>query len=266
MSRAGAFWSRLCECDFCGGGYDEFENGGCCNCDDFVEWLGDYLCSCQCAQKVPDFDDGDDTYQACHYCRGTGRMHRTEATSELIAVPVSDSRLRPRRTKLIVAVSAVFTALLGAIIVYFLLPRQILLSLESNITTEHAFIPTQEQLLNGSHVNVTFKQNITLRNSNYVGATVRGLQFTVYYHQYPAGLAVFPDVHIRSKSSVMVELTVHADHIEEQYEPIALRQCTFFPQQDKMEFKINGTGLVLSQGQQLYHFVSVFANCRNSTT
>nr|XP_046272272.1 transmembrane protein 106B-like isoform X2 [Scatophagus argus] len=96
----------------------------------------------------------------CPTCQGTGRIPRGQENKLLAVIPCNDQRLRPRHTKLYVAVSVGVCLLVCSLVLFFLFPRSVLLS---PVAVQSSFVYfTQE----GVQINVTNVLNIT--NHNFV--------------------------------------------------------------------------------------------------
>lgn len=69
----------------------------------------------------------------CPTCDGTGKVSRDREHDLVALIPMNDRRLRPRHTKLYVAVSVVMCFLVAGLLLFFLFPRSI--NLRSNQPT-----------------------------------------------------------------------------------------------------------------------------------
>ncbi|XP_019129493.2 transmembrane protein 106B [Larimichthys crocea] len=105
----------------------------------------------------------------CPSCKGTGRMPRGQQSELVAVIPCNDQRLKPRHTKLYVAVSVGVCLLFSSLVLFFLFPRSVLLSPVSVKSSLVYFIDDDVQ------INITNVLNIT--NQNF--ATVQAYNLTV---------------------------------------------------------------------------------------
>ncbi|KAK2893257.1 transmembrane protein 106B-like isoform X1 [Channa argus] len=104
----------------------------------------------------------------CPTCEGTGRIPRGQESRLVAYIPCSDQRLRPRHTKLYVAVSVGVCLLVSALALFFLFPRAVLLS---PVTVKSSFVYFGNDSV---QINITNAFNIT--NSNFVPVQVYNLK------------------------------------------------------------------------------------------
>ncbi|XP_051243813.1 transmembrane protein 106B [Dicentrarchus labrax] len=110
----------------------------------------------------------------CPTCQGTGRIPRGQESKLVAVIPCNDQRLRPRHTKLYVAVSVGVCLLASSLVLFFLFPRSVLLS---PVAVQSSFVYFNE---NDVEINITNVLNIT--NHNFVAVqaynlTVQALNF-----------------------------------------------------------------------------------------
>ncbi|KAM9345682.1 transmembrane protein 106A-like [Symphorus nematophorus] len=110
----------------------------------------------------------------CPTCQGTGRIPRGQESKLVAVIPCNDQRLRPRHTKLYVAVSVGVCLLVSSLVLFFLFPRSVLLSPVAVKSSFVYFTETDVQ------INITNVLNIT--NHNFVAVqaynlTVQALNF-----------------------------------------------------------------------------------------
>lgn len=110
----------------------------------------------------------------CPTCQGTGRIPRGQESKLVAVIPCNDQRLRPRHTKLYVAVSVSWCLLACSLVLFFLFPRSVLLS---PVAVKSSFVYFRE---NDVQINITNVLNIT--NHNFVAVqaynlTVQTLNF-----------------------------------------------------------------------------------------
>ncbi|GAA6232387.1 transmembrane protein 106B-like [Lates japonicus] len=110
----------------------------------------------------------------CPTCQGIGRIPRGQESKLVAVIPCTDQRLRPRHTKLYVAVSVGVCLLASTLVLFFLFPRSVLLS---PVAVESSFVYFTE---NEVQINITNVLNITNHNFVMVQAynlTVQALNF-----------------------------------------------------------------------------------------
>lgn len=103
----------------------------------------------------------------CPTCQGIGRIPRGQESKLVAVIPCSDQRLRPRRTKLYVALSVAVCVLISALVLFFLFPRSVLLSPVSVQSSYVFFRNTSVE------INITNVLNIT--NQNFAAVQVYNL-------------------------------------------------------------------------------------------
>ena len=65
---------------------------------------------------------------SCPTCMGKGKLSQSQADSVLALIPAGDKRLKPRRTKLYLTITAVVSFLFSFLLGFFLWPRSILVA------------------------------------------------------------------------------------------------------------------------------------------
>ncbi|KAK5855577.1 hypothetical protein PBY51_007242 [Eleginops maclovinus] len=110
----------------------------------------------------------------CPTCQGTGRIPRGQESKLVAVIPCNDQRLRPRHTKLYMAVSVALCLLVSSLVLFFLFPRSVLLS---PVAVKSSFVYFNKEDV---QINITNVMNIT--NHNFLGVqatdlTVRVLNF-----------------------------------------------------------------------------------------
>ncbi|XP_058510494.1 transmembrane protein 106B-like isoform X2 [Solea solea] len=95
----------------------------------------------------------------CPTCQGTGRIPRGQESKLVAVIPCNDQRLRPRHTKLYVAVSVGVCLVISTLVLFFLFPRSVLLSPVA-VKSSFVYFPDKYVL-----IDITNVLNIT--NNNY---------------------------------------------------------------------------------------------------
>jgi hypothetical protein len=96
--------------------------------------------------------------------------------------------------------------LLGALFVFFLFPRTVVMQRKGRMQTLHAYIPPKECPPEFRHVNITFQQVVRLINDNYVAAEVTSLECSIWYHRMFAGSTMYYNLHIPKRSQIEVRV------------------------------------------------------------
>ncbi|XP_029914346.1 transmembrane protein 106B-like [Myripristis murdjan] len=110
----------------------------------------------------------------CPTCQGTGRIPRGQESKLVAVIPCNDQRLKPRHTKLYVAVSVAVCLLVSSLVLFFLFPRSVILS---PVAVQSVFVYFTEDTV---QMNVTNVLNITNHNFAEVQAynlTVQALNY-----------------------------------------------------------------------------------------
>ncbi|XP_026212262.1 transmembrane protein 106B-like [Anabas testudineus] len=110
----------------------------------------------------------------CPTCQGTGRIPRGQESKLVAVIPCNDQRLKPRHTKLYVAVSVGVCLVASALVLFFLFPRTVILS---PVEVKSSYVHFSDDAV---HINITNVLNIT--NNNFVAVqaynlTVQALNF-----------------------------------------------------------------------------------------
>ncbi|KAM3863783.1 transmembrane protein 106A-like [Diretmus argenteus] len=105
----------------------------------------------------------------CPTCQGTGRIPRGQESKLVAVISCTDQRLKPRHTKLYMAVAVAVCLLVSSLVVFFLFPRSVILS---PVAVKSVFVYSTEDDVK---INVTNVLNIT--NHNF--AEVRAFNLTV---------------------------------------------------------------------------------------
>eukprot|EP00128_Syssomonas_multiformis_P015598 Colp12_sorted_trinity150504_noHs@854 len=193
--------------------------------------------------------------ETCPECHGSGKI--PIGAHELVAlIPYSDKRLRPRRTKLIIAISVLITSGIMGLCIFFFYPRAVTLSLTDVQTVNSTTCEDEFELF----LNETF----VVRNSNYVAVDVENLKFTVTYFDQVIGTDVLPHLSIGPRSDAVVTVMINSSNMQVSYRHIALVPCTGFLQKINLNFNLLGTVHFLSQSSQLTVDHSQSVSCANT--
>ncbi|XP_039979100.1 transmembrane protein 106B-like isoform X2 [Xiphias gladius] len=96
----------------------------------------------------------------CPTCWGTGRIPRGQESKLVAVIPCNDQRLRPRHTKLYVAVSVGVCLMVSTLVLFFLFPRSVFLS---SVAVKSSFVYFTE---NEVQINIT-AYNLTVQALNF---------------------------------------------------------------------------------------------------
>ncbi|KAF8564992.1 hypothetical protein P879_10841 [Paragonimus westermani] len=145
---------------------------------------------------------------SCPTCRGTGSLPKESASEYTALIPLSDRRLRPRRTCIKITGAVLLCLLLFTLLLVFLFPRSVHLS-----STRPLIFPTIAQV-DPEHNTVDLVLNVTanLTNYNFVPIIVkRVLVSPSYRSQVLDEKVIFPDAVVSSRSTqrVAVPLKLH---------------------------------------------------------
>lgn len=142
----------------------------------------------------------------CPTCQGTGRIPRGQESKLVAVIPCTDQRLKPRRTKLYVALSVGVCLLVSALVLFFLFPRPVLLS---PVTVASSLV-----YFTNSSVLIDITNTVNITNDNFVSVqayslSVQALDFhTVVGTVYTQDVTTVPPLSTKTISYVIpVNLT-----------------------------------------------------------
>lgn len=116
-------------------------------------------------------------YMECPTCHGSGKISR-DLEHELVAlIPMSDKRLRPRRTVLYVLIAIVVCVLIGGLLLFFLFPRSVTIKSLGPVLTPTYINTTEPEKLSMTVVNY---YNIT--NKNFFSVEVSSLEVKMLFY------------------------------------------------------------------------------------
>ncbi|DBB18697.1 hypothetical protein WJX82_008928 [Trebouxia sp. C0006] len=153
----------------------------------------------------------------------------------LTLIPLSDERLKPRRTKLLVGGLMLF-AVLAAVGVFLLVPRGISVG-EVELQSDHMSWNTTK----GTY-QLKLLAKIPIYNPNYMKARIKG-SLKVFFYDTEAGVTQVEQVFARpralAKSPYMLELVVDASNVPSKYILTILSECATFPR--RLIFFVKGS-------------------------
>lgn len=153
----------------------------------------------------------------------------------LTLIPLSDERLKPRRTKLLVGGLMMF-AVLAAVGVFLLVPRGISVG-EVELQSDHMSWNTTK----GTY-QLKLLAKIPVYNPNYMKARIKG-SLKVFFYDTEAGVTQVQQVFARpralAKSPYMLELVVDASNVPSKYILTILSECATFPR--RLIFFVKGS-------------------------
>lgn len=184
-------------------------------------------------------DDDDETPSTMRYSSirslfqkiAFGRAASAPESNYLTLIPLSDSRLKPRRTKLLVSILLLFT-LAATCGVYFLVPRGISLGTVAISSQQMSWNSTT-----GTY-QLVLQAEVPIFNPNYMQATVEGSLQVLFYDQEAGNLQILPFVVKRNSSPQTLQFQVDASNVPGKYHSVLVDQCRAFPR--RLIFFLNG--------------------------
>ncbi|RDD38585.1 Transmembrane protein 106A [Trichoplax sp. H2] len=138
--------------------------------------------------------------EKCPTCNGTGKLVANQ--DELVAlIPYGDSRLKPRRTKLIIGVTVVICLGVAILLTFLLFPRDISIS-TVNAQSESVFIS------NKTNPYISVLVTLKIQNKNYLSSTISQINLKASYADYIVGYASPNAITIAPLSTVTLNATV----------------------------------------------------------
>lgn len=124
----------------------------------------------------------------CSTCRGTGRIPRGQEKELVALIPYSDQRLKPRRTKLYVALAVSSCILIFFLVVFFLYPR--------SVTLDHAGVNSSLVTYDASKstVNLHTTNKLNISNNNLFGIEILSLNVEVLHMSVVVGTLTLKEV------------------------------------------------------------------------
>ena len=124
----------------------------------------------------------------CPTCQGIGKLTQSQADNLVALIPAGDKRLKPRRTKLYLAITAVCCIVCSFLIGFFLWPRQVNLSIielkSSNIHIEGS----------GS-IYIDVAVIMQLQNKNFIDVYVKNVSNDVTWNKIYNLYTIVKDFH-----------------------------------------------------------------------
>ncbi|XP_073418728.1 transmembrane protein 106A isoform X2 [Dendrobates tinctorius] len=124
----------------------------------------------------------------CPTCRGTGRIPRGQEKELVALIPYSDQRLKPRRTKLYVALAVSCCILVFFLVVFFLYPR--------SVTLYHAGVNSSVVTYDTTSLTVTLHttNKLNISNNNLFGIDILSLNVEVLHMAVVVGTLTLKEV------------------------------------------------------------------------
>ncbi|XP_028394098.1 transmembrane protein 106B-like [Dendronephthya gigantea] len=117
----------------------------------------------------------DEKTLTCPTCKGTGTIYADD--SSLVAlIPVKDERLKPKRTKLKIAIAVCLTILICGVTIFFLFPRSPTLRLQSVVGYNSSF-PTSGDAY------ILLKNHYVVDNKNFVYVDLTSISLSVSFQK-----------------------------------------------------------------------------------
>lgn len=159
--------------------------------------------------------------KACQHALGLA-SEPAPTSGYLTLIPLSDDRLKPRNTKLLVA-ALVFVAMAAASTVFILVPRGV----------SAGSVTIQSDHMSWNTTKGTYQLNLLARipitNPNFLTATVEG-KLSVYFYDTEAGFQKIKALKVAPRSNPeTLEVTVDASNVPNEYALTILSECAAFP-------------------------------------
>jgi LEA14-like dessication related protein len=115
----------------------------------------------------------------CPTCKGSGRIRRDQEDALVALIPVSDSRLKPKRIWLWVLITFVVCIIVSSVLIALLAPREI--SIKNDLTL---LKPKNVSLLKGPSndtigLQINFTTQYDIYNENYFDIKLRNILFDI---------------------------------------------------------------------------------------
>eukprot|EP00045_Choanoeca_perplexa_P006010 m.50372 g.50372 ORF g.50372 m.50372 type:complete len:344 (-) comp13414_c0_seq1:113-1144(-) len=114
-------------------------------------------------------------HDTCPTCKGKGKIQRDALNdNELVAlIPLGDNRLKPRRTKTVIFLTVVLTALVLGFIIFFLYPRSVSVSVVSGSAANLTVACIGDNDLYLDHFNMSIYWTLHVHNNNYMAVNIK---------------------------------------------------------------------------------------------
>uniref|UniRef100_A0A7E4UW73 Transmembrane protein 106A n=1 Tax=Panagrellus redivivus TaxID=6233 RepID=A0A7E4UW73_PANRE len=113
----------------------------------------------------------------CPSCGGSGRIPKELEETLVALIPMSDDRLKPKKTVLYVLVGIIVCAIIAAIFIYVFLPRTVILTSNSP-PIEVVFISDRDNETH-SRIEFNFANAVNVTNTNYFPVDIVNVSATV---------------------------------------------------------------------------------------
>ncbi|XP_046846005.1 transmembrane protein 106B-like [Xenia sp. Carnegie-2017] len=153
-------------------------------------------------QAFTDDEDNEKQIVLCPTCRGTGTI-AADDSSLLALIPVKDKRLKPKRTKLKVAIAIILTLLICGVVLFFLFPRTPSLKL--------LYVHDYNASFSNYSGYIFIKNRYVVKNSNFVSVRLTSLSITVTFLKVEVSDSQLP--YKFEKKSVDLRSETHFDVI-----------------------------------------------------
>lgn len=169
---------------------------------------------------------------------------QTPQSAYLTLIPLSDARLRPTRTRLIISASLLFTCA-AICAVFFLVPRGISVG---TIKVKSSTISFNTSIMSFT---LLLGTTIPIYNPNFVKVQISGNVIVSFYDKQ-AGYTQLPDYHVEPRSAPQVmELELDASNVPPDYKGAVYAQCISAPQKVVFLLLGNLTATYLGSKYQL---------------
>lgn len=119
--------------------------------------------------------------KTCPTCKGTGRISKHQEEELVALIPYHDSRLKPRRTKLYVALAILCCLVVMGLVLFFILPRSVELQ-EGRVTNYTVKIDK-----NQSSTVIVINNQFNITNTNFFHVEVTKIVVETFFDQVQVG-------------------------------------------------------------------------------
>lgn len=139
----------------------------------------------------------------CPTCSGTGKLTKEQEHDLVALIPVRDTRLKPRRTKLYLFIAIVLCLALSTTVAVLLFPREIAVKI---IAAEACNISIPKT--NVSEPWIMFKTTYEISNSNFVTAKLSDLTAQVIWDKFVVSNTVMDSFQVSADARSTKQFTV----------------------------------------------------------
>lgn len=143
----------------------------------------------------------------CPTCRGMGRIPREKENEMVAIIPLSDKRLKPRRTVMYVCLAVLACVAVAGLLLFFLFPRSVHLQSNSpKLDPTYLYVNRTEEV-----IHMTFTNEFNVTNANFYPVYVTSLEMMATFDTHVIGDTVNNTeltIPIKSGKTVYAQLNV----------------------------------------------------------